>query len=92
MSSPNRDSATWSLQEGVDFELAQEILAELVALAGRKITAAQGGNADAEVARWEALRADWSKRRLSLYPTDAGAVQSVLTQDGATLRSLRQES
>jgi hypothetical protein len=76
---------TWTLQEGVAYETALEVLAQLIAVAGRRISAAGSDDAE-ETARWETMRADWTARRLALSPTDTTAVQAVLTRDAAVLR------
>jgi hypothetical protein len=73
------------LQEGVAYETALEVLAQLIAVAGRRISAAGSDDAEESV-RWEAMRADWTTRRLALSPMDTTAVQAVLTRDAAVLR------
>jgi uncharacterized protein (UPF0261 family) len=79
----------WSHQQGVDYEIAQDTLTQLIAFAGRRIDQLQQpGAADTvELAAWQTRREEWAQRRLDLTPTNVTAVQHVLTTDADLLRA-----
>lgn len=92
---PQHDSpAGWSHADGVAYEIAQDILTQLIAAAGQQITRLRG-NPDpdpAQIADWQARRATWAQRRLALTPAETSAVRQVLEDDAATLRAIQASS
>lgn len=81
----------WSLEEGVKYEVAQDVLMRLIAIAGRRIRQLedQPEPDQAEIAQWQERRSTWIRRRHELLPTDAVANQQVLDEDGQILRALQ---
>ncbi|MFB8757540.1 hypothetical protein [Streptomyces nigra] len=85
----NMGIATWSMEDGIAFEVALDGINNVVGAYTRLI--AQAGSADdTQQARdLAAERTRWSARRRSLTPDDRGAVDAVTTESARLLQQLR---
>jgi len=87
MDAQRRES--WSQEEGIAFEVARDILGQLIGYASTRIDAeqTQPGASDGQGPTWRERQQEWASRRLALAPGDPD-VERVLAQEGALLRRL----
>jgi hypothetical protein len=78
------DAGPVSQQDAAAYEVARDILSELLGYAARELDAGD----PAEGAVWRSRRDDWATRLRDLRPYDALAVRRVLEEDAAFLRAL----
>lgn len=78
--------------EGAAYEVAREILGELIAIAAARIEAAAGQGTAAEAGKWDERREAWVAQLNALRPGDSDAVNTVLAVSGPLLASLRAEA
>lgn len=82
--------STWSEEEGVSYEVALDIVNEVVGaysgLIGRE-EAAPSPDA-AKIANWRQAKLAWAQKRRELSPTDPQAVASVRREAAYLLRTL----
>lgn len=72
----------WSHDDGVRFEVARNLLAQLVGHAANRVGAATGLDSS-----WRVRQQQWVARRSALTPGDAD-VERVLADEGPLLRGL----
>lgn len=72
----------WSHDDGVRFEVARNVLAQLIGHAATRIDAAGGNDPD-----WRERQQQWAARRLDLTPGSTD-VERVLADEGPLLRRL----
>jgi hypothetical protein len=72
------------------FEVAAEILDQLVGYAATRADSVQAGSGSGRDAAdgWQRRAAEWAQRRRDLMPGDSAAIGRVLDEDAAILRTL----
>lgn len=82
----------WSQDEGIRFEVARNILGQLIGYAAAQIDAEQAGppTGGGQVPTWAERRQQWATRRLTLAPGDPD-VDRILAEEGPLLRQLRED-
>ena len=89
------DSASPTLRfgsEGAAYEVARDILTELVAIAAARLGAAATNASAAGTENWRERREEWLAQLEALRPEDTGAVSTVLRSHGPLLARLRAEA
>lgn len=89
------DSASPALRfasAGAAYEVARDILTELVAIAAARLSGIAGDASGAGAENWLECREEWLAQLEALRPADAGAVSEVLQSLGPLLARLRAEA
>lgn len=73
------------IEDAAAFEVARQVLAELVGYASHQVDAAESAD---EAKQWRERRDGWAKRQRELRVSDTLAVRCVLDEDAPFLRSL----
>lgn len=90
------EQAGWTMTDqrdatepSVAFEVAAEILDQLIGYAAGRVSASRlCPSPGQDAVEWQRRLAEWSQRRRELMPADSAAIALVLDVDAATLRSL----
>jgi hypothetical protein len=80
----------WTQEEGIAFEVARDILGQLIGYAAAQIDAEQAdpGSGPPDRPTWRERQQEWTARRLALKPADPD-VERVLQEEGTLLQHLR---
>ena len=85
----DRNPSVPAASEGAAYEVARDILAELVAISTARLDNTAGGTAGADTESWQERRDEWLTQLEGLRPGDGSAVSAVLQSLGPLLTRLR---